>query len=279
MNCPNSLTRNRWFTSFLPSTALALCLSASLSQAQFTLSDSGTTATVDPNSSAGMNSWVVDGVNQLNQQWFWYRLGNSGAATPINLIGTTTVSQPMANVLSATFANANYSVRIDYTLTGGATSSDISENITIYNTSTSTLNFNFFQYSHFTLDGNFNGMTATIANDGFGYYKATQTYGTMGVAETVDSPDAQFGEANVTGATGTLAEFASGSFGNLNNNTTSIGDATWALQWDFSIAPGSSVDVLKNKHISVTVVPEPSAFALGALGTAAVILRRRRKTA
>lgn len=275
MNCPNSLTQNRWITRFLPSTALALCLSASLSQAQFTLSDAGSTATVDPYSSAGMNSWVVGGVSQLAQQWFWYRLGNSGAATSIDHIGTTTVTQPTANVLSATFANANYSVRIDYTLTGGATSSDISENITIYNTSSSTLNFNFFQYSHFTLGGSPGGQTASIANDGFGYYKATQTYGNMGVAETVDSPDAQFGEANVTGAGGTLAEFANSGFGNLNDNTTATGDATWALQWDFSIAAGSSVDVLKNKHLSVALVPEPGTLGLAALGFAALLLRRR----
>ena len=51
-----------------------------------TLTDGGSTATVDLGSSAGMNSWTVNGQNQLNQQWFWYR-ANGGTAQPINTIG------------------------------------------------------------------------------------------------------------------------------------------------------------------------------------------------
>jgi len=32
----------------------------------------------DPNAVAGQFSWVVDGVEQIYQQWFWYRIGDVG---------------------------------------------------------------------------------------------------------------------------------------------------------------------------------------------------------
>lgn len=56
-----------------------------------TMNDGGSTATVDLGSSAGMNNWTVNGQNQLNQQWFWYRT-DGGIAQPINSIGAPTVT-------------------------------------------------------------------------------------------------------------------------------------------------------------------------------------------
>ncbi len=38
-----------------------------------TLADGNSSALVDVGSTAGMYNWTVDGVNQLAQQWFWYR--------------------------------------------------------------------------------------------------------------------------------------------------------------------------------------------------------------
>ena len=53
-----------------------------------TLQDGNTTVTIDPNNPAdGVNSWTVNGVNQLLQQWFWYRIGNTGPAYSIDTLG------------------------------------------------------------------------------------------------------------------------------------------------------------------------------------------------
>ncbi len=60
-------------------------------QAQIqTLTDNNSVAQINPNSQSGMFNWSVDGQNQLNQQWFWYRIGN----TPEQSIDT--ISAPLA---------------------------------------------------------------------------------------------------------------------------------------------------------------------------------------
>src|SRR5579872_7404260 len=56
-----------------------------------TMNDGGSTATIDLGSSAGMNSWTVNGQNQLQQQWFWYQT-DGGVAKSIDTIGTPTVT-------------------------------------------------------------------------------------------------------------------------------------------------------------------------------------------
>src|SRR5580658_5834308 len=81
--------------------------------AQVTLSDGGSTATVDLTGGGGMNSWtVLGGQNQLQQQWFYYSI-NSGAVNPINalgLLGDTTT----ANSLDVLYGNSQLSVEVDY---------------------------------------------------------------------------------------------------------------------------------------------------------------------
>jgi hypothetical protein len=86
-------------------------------QTPITLTDGNTTAIVDPYSSAGMKYWSVNGQNQLNQQWFWYRI-DGGAQQSIDTIGAPTLVTN-ANTLTTTYANPNLSVAITYTLNGG----------------------------------------------------------------------------------------------------------------------------------------------------------------
>jgi len=42
---------------------------------------------IDPFNPSGMNSWVVDGQNQLYQQWFWYRTASQTREYSIDTIG------------------------------------------------------------------------------------------------------------------------------------------------------------------------------------------------
>src|SRR4051812_30942145 len=58
--------------------AVALVISQSASAATTTISQNNSSINFDFGSSAGMKDWFVDGVDQLNQQSFWYRLGNVG---------------------------------------------------------------------------------------------------------------------------------------------------------------------------------------------------------
>src|SRR5579872_6941736 len=86
------------------------------------MNDGGSTASVDLGSSAGMNSWTVNGQNQLNQQWFWYQT-DGGIAQPINNISAPTITSSTGpngiNNVTATYQNASIGVAINYVLTGG----------------------------------------------------------------------------------------------------------------------------------------------------------------
>src|SRR6266481_4287231 len=103
---------------------LASALLASAGNAQvtpITMNDANSTAIVDVNGDAGMYFWSVNGpggINQLNQQWFFYRIGTSGTNYAINTISAASYSQTMAggNDLSIIYDNADLRVEIDYGL-------------------------------------------------------------------------------------------------------------------------------------------------------------------
>src|SRR5215467_8123724 len=93
-------------------------------------------ALIDANHQAGMNNWTVDGVNQLYQQWFWYRIGTHGGESSIDTLSAPTVSSSGPGLLSTTYASSKLSVQVDYALHGGAAGSgmsDMSETITLRN--------------------------------------------------------------------------------------------------------------------------------------------------
>src|SRR5436190_81453 len=134
----------------------ALALQSNSSRAQIiTLVDNNSVAQVNVGSSQGMFNWSVDGQNQLAQQWFWYRVGNN-PEQPINTISAPTIFTPTAHNLETTYNNGAYSIRAQYTLAGGLPGSghsDLGEIITINNLTAAPLDFHFFQYSDFDLNG------------------------------------------------------------------------------------------------------------------------------
>jgi hypothetical protein len=258
----------------------ALAASALQSRAQIvTLSDNNSIAQINPGSQAGMFNWSVEHQSQLAQQWFWYRVGPAGPEHSID-----TISAPSINLfngtrgLSTTYNNGAYSVEVDYSLTGGLAGSgysDIGESIRINNTSTAPLEFHFFQYSDFDLGGLVGGQTVQLGRNLQGLYnEAFQTLGGNTFSETVLSPGANHGEAGLFNTT--LVKLNNGVADTLNDNAGPVGpgDATWAFEWDFLIAPGSSALISKDKYIQL--VPEPSALALISVGLAGLALRKRR---
>ena len=68
--------------------ALALLLTGGYSaKADVVLTDFNSTVVIDPTSQAGMYTWTVDGVDQMWQQWFWYRIGSAGPEQSIDTLG------------------------------------------------------------------------------------------------------------------------------------------------------------------------------------------------
>jgi hypothetical protein len=237
------------------------------SQAQIiTLTDAGSVARIDAASQAGVYNWTVAGINQLKQQWFWYRVGTSGPEQSINTISAPTVTLTSANQANVLYGNSTFSVDITYVLTGNTDSSGLNESIRIINNTAANLDFHLFQYLDFDLGGQAGGQSVVVNATAA---RATQTLlGSLARGSETASPNANHREAALFAQT--LNSLNDANPTTLNDVLTSgPGDVTFAFQWDYTIAAGGSRLISK-----IVTVPEPSALALMALGLVAFTLRR-----
>jgi hypothetical protein len=244
-----------------------------------TLQSGNSSITLDPNNQDGMYNWTVDGTNQLNQQWFWYR-STSGVQHSVDTLSVISGPTEMdtngdgkddwANI---TYEDANKSFELSATfaLNGGLAHSgmsDVAETLKVTNVGTSKLTYSLFDLTNFTLGGA-GSQNATIT----GNNTATQTRGTNS-AQTVISPKAN--------------EFAAGTYASLLNslnttsnltlgNTGTVSDPTaaWAFEWDLQLNPGQSYVISLDKQIR-TSVPEPTS-AVALLGMGGLFLNRPRR--
>lgn len=243
----------------------------------YTLSSGNATASINLVSQAGMYDWKINGYDQLSQQWFWYRAGTDAQEYSLDTLTLTGATPFGSNGLSASYAHPNFTVSLTYVLTGGTPSTGnahLTESITINNTSSSTLDLHFFQYSDFDLLGSLNDTAALGRNVSGNFNEALQAEGGLlgpNFSETVDSPGASRGEVALFPYL--LNELNDGLPTTLSNFVGPVGpgDCTWALQWDFTLGAGESRLISKVKNLQI---PEPSAVALLALGIAGLAVRR-----
>jgi hypothetical protein len=264
------MRRTSWMF-LIVATCVATLMITPCANAALTVANGNSSVTVDPLSQAGMNNWTVDGVNQMYQQWFWYRIGATGPQSAINTISAPTVATAAGRIIDTGYSNSSLSVDILYTLTGGtagSNTSDVAETIRIINNTASAFTIHFFQYSDFDLNGTPAGQTATFISPNA--FQQTGPAGGAVMTETVTTPAPNTHEAGLY--PNTLNSLNSVPSYTLNGTNSATGDATWAFGWDQTIAAGGTFIISKDKNIRAAV-PEPASMMM--LGGVMLLISRK----
>ena len=256
---------------FLILSALLGVVGAASAQTPFTLVDGN--ALVNGDASSGLlTDWFTDGVDDLFNQDYYYRVGNTAEA-PI-----WTASAPVLTVFNASMVNVAYTTNmfrmdITYTLVGGAPgsgTSDIGEIVRVQNLTAGALDFHLFEYDDFDLNGSAGGDSAALLNGSTIVQWEGNTTAMVGSVPP-------FNRWEIDSWPNILAKLNDGVADNLSNTTSPSGpaDLAFAMQWDRTIAARGTFLMSKNKRIEV--VPEPATMAALGLGVLALARRRRSK--
>jgi hypothetical protein len=277
----------------LQNTLIALLFAGAMVQGSaqtYTLSSQDSSLQINL-AGGGVSQWMIDGANQLNQQWFYYSVG-SGPVYSIDTIApwtAPTITGGTSPTLTETYANSFISVKAKFTLQGqpsGSGKATLGDAITINNLSANAQTYHFYQYSDFYLGGfsgnqnvQFNPSGATTA------YQVVQT-GLAGGTLTGTVTALSGGASVVPREQAGFYDGLNFGLGNGNaaptlNNTLSAGtgNVVYAYQWDVTLAaygsPGSSLTLSEIQ----AVVPEPSSVALVLSGMLALAFYHRRRQA
>ncbi len=234
----------------------------------------GDTVDINLTSQAGIFSWNVEGINVLQQQWYWYRLGSTGPERSIDsmtfvnrqLYGTNRV------VSNYTDVAVGLALTLDISLFSMGPTATLQQSLNWTNNNEAPLTLNVFAYSHFLFGG-----TNQVS-----YLPAAKTFyqnGTSGeVYITATFPSTVVGrEANLY--SNTLTSLNDGVATDLPSSgmETASGDVTSAFQWRQTVAPGSSFLMGINEDVAMTgEVPEPGSLVL-ILGGGALIFAGKRR--
>ncbi len=238
------------------------------------LGDGNSTATFG---SSGQDSWIVDGIDHLYAQEFYFRRAGDNDEQNINsltllgqaLTDTNPFSDTRLDTINSLYTDGNgIEIETNYRIRGGtagSNNSDIAEQITISNTSNSTISLSFFQYVDFDLGGDFSDDWGQIT----GGNVAQQFDDEFAASETVVTPIPtlfQMGDAEDMSDL-----WINGQADTLNGDSSYQGDVAWAFQWDITLQAGESFLISKDKSI----VPTPGSMAL--MTTAGLLGTRRRR--
>lgn len=250
--------------------------------ANVVISDGNSQIVIDPDSTANMHSWTVDSVEHLFAQQFFVRQGGLGGETNVNTLSKTAQSST-ADSLSVQYTGGalapQFTIDFDYTLNGGGLGSGSSHLQAVIRITSlvqpggGNLDMHFFQYADFDLNSTANDASVQIL--GSPVNAVSQADGTSTLAEIVlNSAVAPISHYQADLLPTIFNSLSDGSPTTLSDaaGPAGPGDLSWALQWDFSLAPGEHFTIVKD--LVITSIPEPSALGLMML-TGLLAIRRR----
>jgi len=245
------------------------------------LADGGASVTIDPQSSAGLYDWNIDGRDYMKNSWFYVRVGSNPeqAISALNLTSAVASDSnafldARPDILNLTYDDpaGQYSVGVKIMLSGGLPGSgrsDMTYDVVVLNTSAQSLDMSLFAYHDLDLSVA-NGDSLMIQNGNTSLQADANNLRTAQYAVLI--PDAhQADSANFI--LNTLNNIAPD---NLNDqNAAPAGDVGFAYQWNFTLDPTETFITGGTAHLEV---PTPASFTVLA-ASAILMLRRRRNTA
>ena len=228
----------------------------------------------------GLNSWLVDDSELLNEAGWFYRIGDNGTAQSIGTL-TEDSSNNNGNSASVNYSDSDFSLDLSLLLTDGG--STLNQVVIVTNTTASPLNFYLYSYLDLTTSIGVGG--DTVAIDG-STYTATQSGDSSTITTTIVESIATIIGGSTVGSNTTLtarrAEVDAIDFNEdtLLDKLQSPGDTplldndlaplfsdsdpvTIAYEWNYNLAADESFQIGVNSN--ATAVPFEFSPSLGML--------------
>lgn len=269
----------KWLKGFIGVLGIVGLAALPVQATTFTLTDLNSVFQLD--SADGANGWWVEGVSQLYEQAFWFRVGDTGPESRLGDYFSNGWVDQSGRIATLQYTHSLFTAEIVYVLTGGTVgsgTSDVAETIRIRNMSSTGISMRFFQYCDFDLNGTPGDDRLYFANQNS--VRQSDMGGGPTLSETVVTPVPSHHEGDLFSATrDRLDDDTPTTLNDLPNYGNSIvGDVTWAFEWDRYLPVNGTLLISKDKHLDV--VPEPGTLLLLGVGlVGAEVARRRRKKA
>jgi len=259
-------------------TASAIFMSNGLGDG-FLNTDGNTTVDVRNVGQRGLVNWVVDGVDQSFQDWFW--VGNGTNETSIDNFaqGPAAINLNTGNLTLSFDLGNSISLAIEYSVIGGAAGSGqstVNQHVTVTNTLAGRNGLDLFHYVDLDLANSSGNESATYDPQTGLFTQSDIANDTL--AEISSSLLADTYE--ISNFSGLLTSLNDGAVTTLANNTSANNiDVTAGFEYRFRFADAGSIEFDITNVLNPVQVPEPASLALlslGLLGFAAATRRRRR---
>lgn len=273
--------------------ALVFCMAPA--QAAIVLTDGTAQVSIDEASDAGIYQFNIDGVEQLYQEWYWFRqrptfAGSGGVLVdnvPLNSLPASIVNQT-ANSVTIRFTkaatdNRGGPLQIDLTLTLTSISQQeatLDKQITYTNMGTATQEFHLFAYSDYDLNGSANDQSV-VFTPAATYTQIDLGSGGSTTLISIGIPNPSRHEAGIVPTllnnidNTPLYNLACLGAGACASSDAGPGNVSFAFQWDYlGVGVGQSRDAGQGNNIAT--IPEPATMLLTGIGLiGAGIIRRR----